>query len=54
MWLYNLLINFENDFILHNFIIYLKDYYIIFFTLVYTLLFSINLIKIVKIHLKVF
>ena len=38
MWLYNLLINFENDFILHNFIIYLKDYYIIFF---YTCLYFI-------------
>ena len=52
MWIYNLLIYAENDFILDNFFIW-KITKHNFLTLVYALLFSINLIKMVKIHLKV-
>ena len=48
----NLLIYVENDFILDNFFIWKITKHNS-FTLVYILLFSINLIKMVNIHLKV-
>ena len=52
MWIYNLLIYVENDFILDNFFVW-KITEPKFFPIVYSLLFSINLIKMVKIQLKV-
>ena len=52
MWIYNLLIYVENDFILDHFFIW-KITKHKFLTLAYALLFSINLIKMVKIDLKV-
>jgi len=52
MWIYNLLIYVENNSILYIFL-FERLLNTIFFTLVYALLFSINLIKIVKIHLNV-
>ena len=53
MWIYNLLIYVENDSILDNFFLFERLLNTICFPLVYALLFSINLIKMVKIHSKV-
>ena len=52
MRIYNLLIYVENDSILDNFF-FERLLNTIYFPLVYALLFSINLIKMMKIHSKV-